>query len=516
MLLLIRSLRNIVGSVVLPILGAVPDGAIVLFSGLGENAQEEVAIGVGALAGSTIMLLTIPWFLAVYAGRVNLRIDGEPMYSHKPRLYGPNRNSFTLTGVAPKGMVKEAGRYMAITSISYVVIQAMALKTGNFFSSQHTKESTIKSAAQEHNAALFVFVVCMGFFAYYLYSQFNVTPEKKEFRGTVVERITVQAIEEKSISLSAAFTDVVKHSLITAEGENELSPLIASEVNESKKILDHVLKLFFNEYDRDNSEHIDKAELAHLMADLGERLSDEDLITLFELIDGDKNGDVSFEEFVGAIPKFIRHRHGASASSLFEPLKDLEESRPLDGPHGTHEDSDEEEVPHDLRHKDPQTERRRILMRSFRMMIGGTILVLIYADPTVAVMQDLAGRIGISAFYISFALAPLASNASEVVAAYSYGSKKTKKTVTVSFSTLLGAAILNNTLVLAVFMLLIVVKGLAWQFTAETITILFVELVVFYFSQKPVQTLRDGCLVLSLYPISLFLVAFLENVVGLD
>ena len=48
------------GSVVLPVLGAVPDGAIMLFSGLGsvEEAQENLAVGVGALAGSTIMLLT--------------------------------------------------------------------------------------------------------------------------------------------------------------------------------------------------------------------------------------------------------------------------------------------------------------------------------------------------------------------------------------------------------------------------------------------------------------------------
>jgi hypothetical protein len=35
-------LAGIVGSVVLPILGAVPDGAIVLFSGLGPDAQSQV------------------------------------------------------------------------------------------------------------------------------------------------------------------------------------------------------------------------------------------------------------------------------------------------------------------------------------------------------------------------------------------------------------------------------------------------------------------------------------------
>ena len=41
-------------------LSAVPDGAIMLFSGLGPDAQNQLSVGVGALAGSTIMLLTVP------------------------------------------------------------------------------------------------------------------------------------------------------------------------------------------------------------------------------------------------------------------------------------------------------------------------------------------------------------------------------------------------------------------------------------------------------------------------
>lgn len=59
LLLLVPALAGIVGSVVLPVLGAVPDGAIVLFSGLGPDAQDQLNVGVGALAGSTIMLLTM-------------------------------------------------------------------------------------------------------------------------------------------------------------------------------------------------------------------------------------------------------------------------------------------------------------------------------------------------------------------------------------------------------------------------------------------------------------------------
>merc|ERR1740121_2739756 len=80
LLLLVPRLVPLVGSVVLPVLGAVPDGMMVLVSGIGPDAQNEVAVGVGALAGSTIMLLTLPWFLAVLAGRVSVNKNGSLNY----------------------------------------------------------------------------------------------------------------------------------------------------------------------------------------------------------------------------------------------------------------------------------------------------------------------------------------------------------------------------------------------------------------------------------------------------
>jgi hypothetical protein len=83
LLLLVPALAGVVGSVVLPVLGAVPDGAIVLFSGMGENAQEELTVGVGALAGSTIFLLTIPWALSIVGGRVHVDpVSGLALYRY--------------------------------------------------------------------------------------------------------------------------------------------------------------------------------------------------------------------------------------------------------------------------------------------------------------------------------------------------------------------------------------------------------------------------------------------------
>ena len=53
---------GVIGALVLPVLGALPDSMIIIFSSMGgtrKEAQEEVTIGLGTLAGSTIMLLTI-------------------------------------------------------------------------------------------------------------------------------------------------------------------------------------------------------------------------------------------------------------------------------------------------------------------------------------------------------------------------------------------------------------------------------------------------------------------------
>jgi hypothetical protein len=113
LLLLLPEWSGLVGSVVLPVLGAVPDGAIVLFSGLGPDAQEQLDIGVGALAGSTIMLLTIPWFMSVYSGRVSF-VDAGPglarasPYSRPKLAEGGKEFGWLTTGVECTPAVRAA------------------------------------------------------------------------------------------------------------------------------------------------------------------------------------------------------------------------------------------------------------------------------------------------------------------------------------------------------------------------------------------------------------------------
>lgn len=526
LLLLVPSLRNLVGSVVLPVLGAIPDGCIVFFSGLGDNAQEEIAVGVGALAGSTSMLLTVPWFLSILAGRVNVRPDGSANYA-RPHARGrwaklmPDGNaSPSGTGVQPMGMVAISGKIMAVTAATYVFIQVVAFSTGNYFAADATKVSTAAAAASERIPALACFIISMCFFvAYMVYQLTSTNPEEREFRESRADVVVQKAVRDGCISLSTALGGVWE-AVENSHAPDEATGLVYGGGDKGNR-LRSILRTFFNHYDVDDSGCINSAELNSLMMDLGEHLGPKELTDLVEKMDSNSSGTIDFQEFTAAMPDYIRSVNarpngGAAPSPRFDSHSPLANESASPGPSVEEDEEEEEECPHDLRHDDPATQIRNVLWRSSAMMATGTFLVLIFSDPMVGVLGDVGARIGVAPFYISFILAPLASNASELFAAYQYAKKKTRKSVTISFSTLLGAAILNNTFVLAIFMALIYIKGIAWSFTAETMCILFVEVVMLFYSQKKVMTLRDGYVIFSLFPLSLLVVVVLENVFGLD
>ena len=50
----------------------------------------------------------------------------------------------------------------------------------------------------------------------------------------------------------------------------------------------------------------------------------------------------------------------------------------------------------------------------------------LYFCKAVDVMSSVGKRIGLAPFYVAFVLAPLASNASEFIASYTYAAKKTQ------------------------------------------------------------------------------------------
>merc|ERR1712032_1258352 len=126
------------------------------------------------------------------------------------------------------------------------------------------------------------------------------------------------------------------------------------------------------------------------------------------------------------------------------------------------------------------------------MMLLGVTVVLIVSDPFVDVLNVWGERLGIPGFYVSFVVAPFASNASELLSASNYAMKKTKSAMTTALSTLVGAACMNNTFVLAIFFALLYFKHLAWEFTAETIAIIAVQWLIGCWPSSKMFTLTSS------------------------
>ena len=250
--------------------------------------------------------------------------------------------------------------------------------------------------------------------------------------------------------------------------------------------------------------------------DLNEGITEEEMDSLFKEFDEGDNGSISLDEFIGVAYLLIKLQE--SRGTVGNGRRSAErQSMSLSNSAFSNSDEDEEEedLPEDLTNLPPDQQQAAIKKKAFRMLLAGSALVLYFSDPMVDVLAAIAERANVSAFYVSFVLAPLASNASELIASQYYASKKTRKSISVALSALEGAACMNNTFCLSIFMALIFFRGLAWQYSAETLVILLCQFLVGVMVQASDMKFSRGVLILSIFPLSIILVAALEAI-GID
>lgn len=501
LLMLNPKIAPLVGPIVIPILGAVPDGLILVFSGLGPqmDAQEKVAVGVGALAGSTIMLLTLPWFMAVTAGRVNIADDGSADYANKKPTAG--LEGLRTTGVQYLPEIKTAAIVMFITSLLFLVIQIPA-SIAEVKIALTDPDGTIVTnwpqillrGAFVHHWSLAGGILCAVFFVLYLLwaALAGSKTESSEYK----DMVTVIDLIKKG---HAGVETIIYHQALR-KPSGGAEPLLKRGQKEFEKIT-KVIKPFFKKFDFDKSDTLEEPELEALLKTLGsKKISAKQALT-------EGKTSLTLEEFVEFLVAYVQKQND-------QELRDITES--LKQPAGD-DDDDEEEVPEDLVDSDNPTKQMfNIMFRACWQMAFGTLIVVIFSDPMVDCLSDLGTFTGVPAFYVSFLLAPLASNASELLCAFKNALKKTKVSISNGLSTLIGAACMNNTFCLCIFLFIIYFQGLAWQYTAETIAIMLVQWVIAAIViSSETQTWFMSFVILSCYPGCLVIVKVLE-IMGLD
>jgi Ca2+/Na+ antiporter len=491
-----------------------------LFSGLGEveKAQETLSVGVGALAGSTIMLLTVPWGLCVLKGGVNFtEPDMQPDYK-RPSKVSPGAATLSTMGVALSPAINHGAKMMMLTTFPYFLIQIPA------FFLTGTRETVSKG---EHYWALGGFLVCITFFVAYLYSQVkesNDSAHKLRRMSVIKESLKKGALSLKG-ALGAEVHELVKKEstkCVTNEVADEATPICTANEKPTRhrsicgdnldppsnvtELLKDILGDAFKFYDQDGNGSLSKDEFRLFLADFHEKISTAKLDEVFSMLDKDDSNSISYDEFIVACYLIIV----SNDITLSEAAQNLLSNEEVE-----EEEEEEEEVPEDFTSLSPEEQQFAIKRRAFTMLFIGTSLVLVFSDPMVDVLSEVAVRLNIPAFYVSFILAPLASNASEVIASQYYAAKKTRKTITVALTALEGAASMNNTFCLSIFMALIFFRGLAWHYSAETISIILVQFGIGTLAIRDKMTTFTGLIVLSMFPLSVVFVAVLEYL-GMD
>ncbi|KAH8071438.1 Ca2 Cation Antiporter (CaCA)-like protein [Aureococcus anophagefferens] len=421
-------------------------------------------VGVGALAGSTVMLITIPWALAIYGGRVNLDADGQPKYAVSkgtPRLSEGNLWNSGVSVGAGFPVVLYMGYWMLATALPYVVVEIGALVAENDHGgilNQQTidDDEATELSLQESPAVLVGLLMTLFGFGAYLKYQYDAAYGAE----------LVPSLEEKQRRAT---------------------------VN-TNEMLENVLRPFFSKYDTDNNGTLELSELSRVFEDLNEPKSSDELDVLFKKYDRDGSGSISFDEFCVGMREYvlskpasysIRAEAAAVKSKRAELAASLEERKDEED---LEEDDEAEEIPDEFaedKFKSVEEQQRCIQNAALKLCGLSTLVVLVFSDPVTDVLTEFGDRTGINAFYVGFVL--------------------------------LGAAVMNNTYCLFIFLILIYAQGLYWDYTAEVISILCAELAIFaVVTTIKVHTVTTACLVLSFYPLTILLVWMLEKLAGIS
>lgn len=537
MLLLIAS-PGIV-ALVLSVLGAVPDGAIVLMSGLGPDAQEQLNVGIGTLAGSTIMLLTLPYAACIWLGRVDIEpTTGKPAYSKEQKLtLGLGwRHDYLHTGVQVAKDVPVNAKLLMLSALTYLLINspAWAVPSGN-------------SGAAKGCAIAGLVLSVLAFLAYCFYQVYSASAE-------AAQQARVQAARKLAVSKQVISVAGLLH-LQHAQGGDIAEDPVSIEA----------LRAIFRQHDLDESGELDKTEVKAMLHQLGFPNNSSTVSYILTEVGG-ADQRISFEEFVSFIQNAVQearqrtaagaggaavtaagarplkragslnsgagagvaaateaaeieagqallsHQHSSAAHA--QPLKRSSSLGSKKGGDAAEEEEEEEED------EDEEEEHHltpfQIKMKAGFLLLMGVGLCTVFSDPVVDVISELgsARRLNVPPFYLSFILTPLVSNASEVIAAVIFASRRTSSSISLTYNQLLGAAIMNNTFCLAIFLALVVLQGLKWTFSSEVTAILAVELVVGVMALKRQAKGWQLFIPLLCYPFSLVLVYLLDNYAG--
>ncbi|XP_058221560.1 sodium/calcium exchanger NCL-like [Rhododendron vialii] len=464
---------GLIGGLLLPVLGALPDAMLILVSGLSgttETAQSQVSVGMGLLAGSTVLILTLLWGTCVIVGKCDIQdsiaVDGKDTKGL----------SLTGSGVSTDIWTCYAARIMAVSVIPFIVVQL---------------PQAMSSTSGRHLAVLIALILSLAMLlSYCLYQVFQPWIQTRRI-----------AFAKHKHVISGILRHLRQHAL---------GRLLRDDGTPNEDV---IAKLF-RALDVDGDGHISYAELKAMIIGIqfDEIYLDEAEATEKVMKDFDTSRDtkIDFQEFIAGISRWLdESRHSvASSNGGSNTVKHLEDfHKQTKREHYLLGDQSDEVV-------EGVENPKKITIKAVLLLLLGTLIAAAFADPLVDAVDNFSDATSIPTFFISFIGLPLATS-SEAVSAIIFVSRKKQRSSSLTFSELYGAVTMNNVLCLSVFLALVYVRGLTWDFSAEVLVIVIVCVVMGAFASfRTTFPLWTSFVAFLLYPFSVALVYVLDYVLG--
>ncbi|KAI8558520.1 hypothetical protein RHMOL_Rhmol04G0100800 [Rhododendron molle] len=473
---------GIIGGLVLPILSALPDAIVILASGLSgskETAQDQVSVGMGLLAGSIVMLLTLLWGSCVVVGKCDL-VDANARDEVDTKGF-----SLTGSGVSTDIWTTYAARIMVLSVTPFVIVQL---------------PQVLNTTAESRLFILTALILSIALLiSYCLYQVFQPKVQKRR--------------------LAFAKYKHVMSGILTCFRTRTLGRILSIDGRPDRD----VIKKLFQSLDVNEDGNLSAEELRALIVgirfdevDVDVHDIDDAVKSILKEFDKSEDSLIDEEEFANGISSWIyRAMRSAKYAKVQCPDSDsphlkflsefYQQTRKERDLLGDSSDDDDRGI------KNPRWNAFKAVM----MLLSGTAAVCGFANPLVDAVNNFSSATRVPTFFVSFVVLPFAS-CSEGVSALIFIRNKKHKTASLTFSQIYGSVTMSNILSLSVFLGLVYVRELTWSFTSEVVVILIVcTLMGIFASFRTTFPLWTCLLAFSLYPLSILLVYVLAYVVAL-
>ncbi|KAL0300688.1 UNVERIFIED_CONTAM: Sodium/calcium exchanger NCL2 [Sesamum radiatum] len=468
-------------------------GGISALSGSTAAAQQRAKLGMGLVAGTTVMLLTLIWGSVVVLGSYDLSQANTTDSSG-------NQKKTTIRGY---GVVTDVETSYTARIILITLFPLLILQLATIFHSSSVKRVIIL-------IVLIITVVLLA--AYIFYQTFQPWIQNRRF-----EYLMSKYAKDKLMRLISRNGKpdtrkiqelVLVSSSFSVKSWKRCFFIDTSYVLEFSLWIDifflHIYHLTgcFNKINKNNDASISTAELRVLL--LGVHMDDDDsstdrnVETIMASLDTSADGRINQDEFIKGMTKLV---------------SDISNQTPVSNSQNTNQ------AMQGLLTSSTQTSQTsnswlNYLRAAFFLTVG-TVMLCAFAEPLIRTVVDFAQAANLSSFSVSYLAIPFAMNYGVAVQSISSARQKTQKSISLTLSAIYGGVYMNNVIGLIVFLAPVYARNLAADASAEVLVVLIICIVMSIFTSFCTIFPRwTGYLVLVLYPTSLASVYILTSVFG--